>query len=375
MLDSTELRRAHCNLQDADLQALFAAQRGLDVRLAVPEVVLRECLNAIGEEATACAAKADKELHAYARWTGVDVSGLRATRLAADVGAARTRLEHGLRDEGVRILPIPDIGHGDLVARDLARTKPFDAGRGYRDALIWETVLALAAEEPVPVVFVTANRQDFGDGQLHPHLSQDVATRGWSRGRVLLAASAKVCWELYLRQQTQPLKESYGGDVATLLTPDHLASVRQAIRLSLATGQNELRIFPATAERERCALETILPEPRLGPVRSATRFPDGTLLVSCPGTFHAIVWSTKRNRDASFTTSHWEAEGSLSVRIVVPPDAAPHVKVDDFAIGGQVGFTPEGEAYMQGLYDRWREGDSPDYERFWYEGADPDAYE
>lgn len=46
-----------------------------------------------------------------------------------------------------RILDYPDTQHEVLVSRAVTRIKPFDEeGEGYRDAMIWETVLELASE-------------------------------------------------------------------------------------------------------------------------------------------------------------------------------------------------------------------------------------
>src|ERR1051325_7544821 len=140
VLDSTESPRARVDLADADLQALFAARRGLDVRLAIPEVVLREVLNAIREESAAAAARADREIQAYASWTKAEVS-LLASRLDADVETAQERFRKELRENDVRVLPLPELSHADLLSRDLARRKPFNQGKGYRDALIWHSVL------------------------------------------------------------------------------------------------------------------------------------------------------------------------------------------------------------------------------------------
>lgn len=75
----------------------------------------------------------------------------------------------------------PDIPLTDLLARDLDNRKPFTDGKGFRDALIWETVRAVCGEldDPAtPVIFVTCNHKDFcGDqgGALHADLRGDIA--------------------------------------------------------------------------------------------------------------------------------------------------------------------------------------------------------
>ena len=81
---------------------------------------------------------------------------------------------------GLELLPYPDTGHREVAARALARRRPFDTlgHDGYRDALVWETVLALARTLPRGrIAFVSRNSKDFADagGALHPHLREDAA--------------------------------------------------------------------------------------------------------------------------------------------------------------------------------------------------------
>jgi hypothetical protein len=94
----------------------------------------------------------------------------------------RARLEHYLVD----ILPLDSVTHDELIARALARRRPFDdSGRvGYRDALIWHNVLEAARHEDVALV---TRDKGFGEkGRLHAHLQEDLAQRGLSRSRVSL---------------------------------------------------------------------------------------------------------------------------------------------------------------------------------------------
>ena len=53
----------------------------------------------------------------------------------------RIEYEAALSEMKIRILPYPKVPHKDLVAKELHQRKPFrDSKKGYRDALIWETV-------------------------------------------------------------------------------------------------------------------------------------------------------------------------------------------------------------------------------------------
>jgi predicted nucleic acid-binding protein len=87
---------------------------------------------------------------------------------------------------GFELLPYPEVTHRAVAARALARRRPFDrlGHDGYRDTLVWETVLALARSRPgAHVVFVSRNSKDFAaevspGAPLHPQLRDDVATLG-----------------------------------------------------------------------------------------------------------------------------------------------------------------------------------------------------
>ena len=74
------------------------------------------------------------------------------------------------------VLPWPTATHDELVRRAVTRTRPFDEkGGGYRDALIWHDVLALARDGS-DVALVTSDRAFLGDdGGLAPSLAVEVA--------------------------------------------------------------------------------------------------------------------------------------------------------------------------------------------------------
>ena len=101
-----------------------------------------------------------------------------------EVASFRERLEAQFD----RVLDYPDIQHEVLVMRAVTRTRPFDEeGEGYRDALIWETILKLASEVDSEVVFIS-NDNDFSNQgrELHNDLAVQMDELGLSKDRVLL---------------------------------------------------------------------------------------------------------------------------------------------------------------------------------------------
>ncbi len=94
-------------------------------------------------------------------------------------------LKKKLEQFNVSILPIPKTSHIELVRRDLDRRKPFTKkGKGYRDALIWETILSTAKATRKEIAFITNNSRDFaGDDKklLHPDLEKDLQNLNFAK--------------------------------------------------------------------------------------------------------------------------------------------------------------------------------------------------
>lgn len=80
------------------------------------------------------------------------------------------------RQLGISVLPWPTVSHSDLVSRAVSRTPPFDEkGGGYRDALIWASVVQLASEGHT-VALVSADRAFADkDGNLANLLAREIA--------------------------------------------------------------------------------------------------------------------------------------------------------------------------------------------------------
>lgn len=114
------------------------------------------------------------------------------SRLADDeFGDAPASLEdpHAAADKYIALLeadlrfvqlPPPSIEHRILVTRAAERRKPFsEGGAGYRDALIWVSVIELAQQFD-DVGLVSLNPRDFADkgGSLHRDLLDDIQSFG-----------------------------------------------------------------------------------------------------------------------------------------------------------------------------------------------------
>lgn len=94
-------------------------------------------------------------------------------------------------DLGIKLISYPKITHREVVKRELDKRKPFkDSTKGYRDALIWESLLDFSkgVSQDQPIVLLSQNSDDFAKGKniLHPDLVADCISLGMPNGRVSL---------------------------------------------------------------------------------------------------------------------------------------------------------------------------------------------
>ncbi len=169
------------------LRTLLEAGPRLGLACCVPAIVLDEVVIVYRRQLDEAAAKLEKAFRTWERLTGEAGSFTvpdDATRQLETV-AYRQFLETHLDQWGARVLAYPRVPHEDLVQRAASRRKPFaESGSGYRDALIWATVVELATEEqrrrptslrPRSIVFATQNTRDFAEGsRLHHELAADL---------------------------------------------------------------------------------------------------------------------------------------------------------------------------------------------------------
>lgn len=137
------------------------------------------------------------------------MSGLNLIRDDVDLGVVEAAFEKRVNEiaggraalvvrKGVSTAATPNDIARDLVKRDLARRRPFleteqdkkKKSFGFRDAVIWETILAYLQEDgsDASIHFVTKDRgftgKSAGKAVLHPHLLEDLDHLGIDANRV-----------------------------------------------------------------------------------------------------------------------------------------------------------------------------------------------
>ena len=154
--DTTEVDRTDALTGGGWGELLTRCRRG-DVSVVVPDVVIREAARHFGPAVKTDLVPTKRRLKMLQALGLTDLPDLDVVSEAiGDPGEFYVdRLRKRLEDHGAAISPLPAVGHEQLVSRDLAGRKPFRAaskgekgGRGYRDALIWETILELVRSLP-----------------------------------------------------------------------------------------------------------------------------------------------------------------------------------------------------------------------------------
>jgi hypothetical protein len=196
VLDSSVITEGDWHLSGPSASALLAAARRGQLKLVVPELAVREVVNSHREREVATIEKLDNARASLRR-----LQGTLATE-GAGTGPTAAQNEHYdsvLRElftsANVEVAPIPEVPHDEIVERALARRRPFDrkGHDGYRDTLIWHTVLGGITRNELTVL-ATDNHTDFADEQdktkLHAHLRADLRVKRHRQ------SAARICGSL-----------------------------------------------------------------------------------------------------------------------------------------------------------------------------------
>jgi PIN domain len=146
-----------------------------ETRLVVPLVVFQEVTNHHAEDmktAESNLRRGQREIARLLLRFSPKEDYFSLIKCAQDESPYEAFLTNELTQLGALIADYSDIPHKDVVSRDLRRQRPFQqSGKGYRDTLLWETVLRNCVKPDSVTVLVTQNKKDFCDsGGSSPHL-------------------------------------------------------------------------------------------------------------------------------------------------------------------------------------------------------------
>ncbi|WP_273854176.1 PIN domain-containing protein [Guptibacillus spartinae] len=141
----------------------------------IPDVVKDEVVNKHREKVESIIGKARSEmdklnkfLFKEEKFNGIDSNAVNKEY--------KDYFERKIIDNGGIFLPYPSTAHEQIVSMELSRRKPFlGEGSGYRDYLIWQTIVEFSKNSNDTIIFITSNIQDFGsNGKVHNHLMEEV---------------------------------------------------------------------------------------------------------------------------------------------------------------------------------------------------------
>lgn len=172
--------------------------------LVVPKIVLEEVINHHSEELR----REYSDIRKVLREAGRLIRNLKGHPDLTNAIFKKSRqdpyekfLSSELASLNAKILDYSSIPQADVVGRDLKRRKPFqESGKGYRDTLIWETIVRNCIEKDTVTVFITQNIRDFYDsaGDLHNDLRSDVIARTSDEGSLVLCRDLPTFTDSYV---------------------------------------------------------------------------------------------------------------------------------------------------------------------------------
>lgn len=175
------------------LDLLFRDIENVNFSLRIPEVVVRETLNIYKEQRQSNSDRLLSSVSWLKTQTSLQVTvDINNDALEADFEEYSHYFRNKINAFG-EIVPLPSVTHQGLIDRALQRKKPFkfkkdeEAG-GFRDVLIWETILDLTSRDDYEqIAFITNNKTDFADGNnLHPHLVNDLVNKGIAPNTIII---------------------------------------------------------------------------------------------------------------------------------------------------------------------------------------------
>ncbi|MCX5046254.1 PIN domain-containing protein [Aldersonia sp. NBC_00410] len=267
ILDSNIVSRSP-HLDSDDWIVLHAHAEEWQLQFAVPAVVVMETVNVVHR---VWRPSYDK-LKGLVAW--VDQLG-RRTEIDAILSAAEARharyedeLTARLEVCGVEVVPVPSsISHMEIARRASERRAPYvSSGHGhgqdqstkdgYRDTLIWLTVLSIAERDPsCDVWFVSDNYSDFGtkgDGSKDPRDTQEYPLRWHQQLEQELTARGLIDRVFYARglhRLEQHLQSKFAP-----LSDEELAELWESVDQTELDRALVLALFRAEVEPRSAAL-------------------------------------------------------------------------------------------------------------------------
>jgi PIN domain len=200
-------------LKNPSFKALFdLLSRSEDDSLAIPQLVMDEAINNFKEAITKIQSALKSQSREFQLWTGEELLPPGTNdKVQKTIAKYEQDLKDTLLQAGTIIRSYPATSHEQLVTKCLSRKRPFseDGKEGYRDALIWESILEILVESaPEKVAFITNNSNDFFEKNkqaLHHHMIEDLLQREIEVNRVDVFKNLHYFVDAYIKPKMETL--------------------------------------------------------------------------------------------------------------------------------------------------------------------------
>jgi hypothetical protein len=184
VLLDTNIFHGHWHLGGASFTYLFHYLNNQEAELLVSDVVRREVNNIQARDLSAALQSAEAQLKRASVLNGGPVTDIPLAPSTEPYDILSLLLD---RTDNLVVIPYDTVAQSEVLTRALSKRKPFkESGEGYRDTLIWLSLLEyLAKDQPTErIAFITKNSSDFfdktlpGKTSLHPNLADDLKQVG-----------------------------------------------------------------------------------------------------------------------------------------------------------------------------------------------------
>lgn len=241
-------------LEGASAIALLSQSALKSVQVGVPQIALDEAINKYREEAIRASADLSKVFASLKRLGVVPSVSIGSVDELCRIYEDSIRKR--LKKYGISALPYPDVPHEQLARLAIAKRSPFDQqGRGYRDALIWHTVVGLVPDRDVWLVSDDNDFRAAGSDGLAASLVADLESVQRTASDVRLFRSIKDC-VAELGQVIEQPKRDISGRLKD--DPGYLQTVIKAIKQGLHWRDvNRYDLMPPSSLADEATIDVV----------------------------------------------------------------------------------------------------------------------
>jgi len=178
-------------LEQPNIKILVNLLSGTKDELCIPEVVFEETVRHFKEQYQKALKNQKQDKKIFEVIGGVQNQ---MPNLDEATDQYRARLKYCLESLKARVIPLPEKCLRDLFLRYIRERIPFyDSGKGFSDALLWETVLEECTRHDEIIAFVTNDSRFVQTSEkgsettnLHQHLIDDLSNAGFGSDRIIV---------------------------------------------------------------------------------------------------------------------------------------------------------------------------------------------